>query len=149
MRPGPATRRQSVRYPPGIDRIPYKINAKAQAQAELIALAANLGDDPEQQTHLGNLFIQIQDYEHALAAFRQSLKSDLDNSAALAGAGQAAFKLGRYPLAEKYLGAAIAANPNDTHSSAELETTRDVLQLDPFRHSTPGSPARPHRNRGV
>jgi tetratricopeptide (TPR) repeat protein len=110
-----------------------KINAKAQAQVELIALAANLGTDPNQQIHLGDLFLQTQDYEHALAAFNASMKSEPHNQPALAGAGLAAFKLGRYPLAEKYLEAAVAAAPHDAQSETELETAKEVLRMDPFR----------------
>ena len=64
-----------------------RINAKAQAQAELIALAANIGDDLSQQAHVGDLFLRAQDYEHALAAYRLSLKANRHNPAALAGAG--------------------------------------------------------------
>src|SRR5580693_20415 len=52
------------------------INAKAHAQAELIALAANLDDDPAQHAHAGDLFLRAQDYEHALAEYRLSLKSE-------------------------------------------------------------------------
>ena len=110
-----------------------RINAKPQAQAELIALAANEGEDATQQAQVGGLFLQAQDYEHALAAFRSSLKSDRHNAAAMAGAGLAAFNLGRYPLAQKYLEEALAANPNDKQSAAQLKTTESVLQMDPFR----------------
>ena len=98
------------------------IGAKAQAQAELIALQENLGNDPVQQERVGDLFLRAQDYEHALAAYRQSLKLERDNRAALAGAGFAAFELGRYPLAQRYLQAAVAANPNDTQSAERLKT---------------------------
>ena len=104
-----------------------------QAQAELIALAANVGDDPEQQEQIGSLFLRAQDYEHALNAFRIALKSERRNPAALAGAGQAAFELGRYPLAQHYLQAAVAANPNDKQSLQLLMTAEMVLQMDPFR----------------
>ncbi|MFZ3263629.1 MAG: tetratricopeptide repeat protein [Terriglobales bacterium] len=110
-----------------------KINAKPQAQAELIALAANLGSDPSQQARLGELFLQTRDYEHALAAYKQVLKSDPHNQPALAGAGEAAFQLGRYPLAQKYLEAAVAADPDDLQSIAQLKTTELVLLMDPFR----------------
>jgi len=110
-----------------------RINAKTQAQSELIALAANLADDPSQQARVGDLFVQAQDYEHALAEYRLSLKSERHNPAALAGAGQAAFELGRYPLAQRYLQAAVAANPSDTQSAARLRTTELVLEMDPFR----------------
>ena len=107
--------------------------AEAQAQAELIALAANVGDDPAQQEQIGSLFLRAQDYEHALDAFRIALKSDRRNPAALAGAGEAAFELGRYPLAQHYLQMAIAANPIDQQSAERLKTTELVLRMDPFR----------------
>lgn len=109
------------------------IHAKAQAQSELIALQENLGDDPSQQKRVGDLFLRTQDYEHALAAYRLSLRSDRHDEAALAGAGWAAFQLGRYPLAERYLQAAVAGNPGDTQSEERLKTTELVLRMDPFR----------------
>src|SRR3984957_11030317 len=55
------------------------INAMAQAQAELIALQENLGEDPSLQRRVGDLFLRAQDYEHALAAYRVSLKFDRHN----------------------------------------------------------------------
>ncbi len=109
------------------------ISAKAQAQAELIALQENLGGDPALQRRVGDLFLRAQDYEHALDAYRLCLKSDRHNEAAIAGAGGAAFQLGRYPLAERYLQAAVAANPNDTQSAGRLMTTELLLHMDPFR----------------
>ena len=109
------------------------INAKAQAQAELIALEENLGEDPALQRRVGDLFLRAQDYEHALAAYRVSLRFDRPNEAALAGAGWAAFQFGRYSLAERYLQAAVAENRNDTQSAERLKTTQLVLRMDPFR----------------
>lgn len=124
-----------------LDLIEYllSINAKAQAQAELIALEENLGDDPAQQKRVGDLFLLAQDYEHALAAYRLCLKSDRRNEAALAGAGWAAFQLGRYSLAERYLQSAVALNSNDTQSAERLKTTQLVLRMDPFRRQIPGN----------
>lgn len=109
------------------------INAKARAQAESIALQENLGDDAVQQERVGDLFLKTQDYEHALAAYRISLRENHRGETALAGAGWAAFQLGRYPLAERYLQAAEALNPNDTESAERLKTTQLVLRMDPFR----------------
>lgn len=108
------------------------INAKAQAQSELIALEENLEGDPAQEKRVGDLFLRAQDYEHALAAYRLCLKSDRHNEGALAGAGRAAFQLGRYPLAEHYLQAAVAVNPADTESAERLKITELVLRMDPF-----------------
>lgn len=110
-----------------------RVNSKTQAQSELLALAANLRDHPDQQTRLGQLFLEAQDDEHALAAFRVSLKSPHRSQADAAGAGAAAFKLGRYPPAQRYLQEAVTANPNDTESAATLKMTELVLQMDPFR----------------
>jgi tetratricopeptide (TPR) repeat protein len=107
--------------------------SKKQAQPELIALEENLGDDPSQQERVGDLFLRVQDYEHALAAYRVSLKQEGNNSSALAGAGLAAFQLGRYPLAQRYLQAAVAGDPADQRSSDLLATTELVIQMDPFR----------------
>src|SRR5580700_6735189 len=109
------------------------INAKTQAESELIALAANLDDDPAQHAHAGDLFLRAQDYEHALAEYRLSLKSESHTPAVLAGAGWAAFELGRYPLAQRYLQAAVSADPSDALSAARLKTAELVLQMDPFR----------------
>ncbi|HEV2401823.1 MAG TPA: tetratricopeptide repeat protein [Candidatus Sulfotelmatobacter sp.] len=105
----------------------------AQAQAELIALSENAGDDPAGQLRLGNLFLRAADYEHALASFGIELKTHRHDAVALAGSGYAAFQLGRYPLAEHYLQSALALNPNDTQSANLLKTTQMVLRMDPFR----------------
>lgn len=109
------------------------IDANAQAQSELIALEENLGEDPAQQKRVGDLFLRAQDYEHALASYRLCLKSERHNEEALAGAGRAAFQLGSYPLAEHYLQAAVAANPDDAQSAERLKTAELVLRMDPFR----------------
>ncbi len=109
------------------------INAKPQAQSELIALAANLDGDPSQHARAGDLFLRAQDYEHALAEYRLSLRSDHHNPAALAGAGWAAFELGRYALAQRYLQAAASADPGDAQSGARLQVAELVLKMDPFR----------------
>jgi tetratricopeptide (TPR) repeat protein len=106
---------------------------KAQAQSELIALAANLGNDPSQHARVGDLFVRAQDYEHALGEYRLALKLDHRNPATLAAAGNAAFDLGRYDLAERYLRAAVSADPSNAENANRLKTAEMVLQMDPFR----------------
>jgi tetratricopeptide (TPR) repeat protein len=141
--PDGEVRRREVR----VELIEYllKINANEQADAESIALEANLGDDPAEQARVGGLFMRAQDYEHALAAYRESLKSGRRNPTATAGAGMAAFELGRYPLAYRYLQAAVNADPHDTQSARLLKTTELVLQMDPFQRQLSAA----HRNRIV
>lgn len=107
--------------------------ARTQAESEMIAIEANTGDDAGEQTQLGQLFLRVQDNSRALAAFRESLKLDRENSAAEAGAGVAAFNLGMYPAAGRYLAEAVAAVPGDTASTALLRTTQIVLRFDPYR----------------
>jgi tetratricopeptide (TPR) repeat protein len=118
-----------------IELIDYllKIKARPQAESELIALAANLGNQPEQQTRLGNLFFEAEDYQRALDAFAAGLKADRHDTVALAGAGEAAFELGQYALASHYLEAAVEANPNDVRSAGRLKLTELVEQMDPFQ----------------
>jgi len=126
---------EAARHDVRLELIEYllHINAKAQAQSELIALAANTGDAPAQQRQLGDLFLRAQDYEHALAAYRASLKKEPRNAAALAGAGRAAFQLARYAGARAFLRAAVGQDPKDIDSTERLKITELVLEMDPFR----------------
>lgn len=116
-----------------------KINAKTQAESELISLAASLGDDSARQARLGNLFLSIPDNEHALAAFRRSLISDPHNTDALRGAGLSAFALSRYALAVRFLEQAVALDPNDTLVGEHLKIASLVLELDPFQPQLPAA----------
>jgi hypothetical protein len=61
------------------------------------------------------------------------LKAERDNGAALAGAGLAAFQLGRYPQAQRYLQAAVSENAGNAPIAERLKTTELVLGMDPFR----------------
>ncbi len=118
-------------------------NAVTQAQSELIALAANLPEDSPLHLRAADSFMEVQDYEHALAQYRDALRLDRRNASALAGAGRAAFELGRYDSAQRYLQEAVAGNPQDAQSTDLLQTATLVLQLDPFRRQV--SAAERHR----
>lgn len=107
------------------------INDKTQADSELIALAANLGDQPSDHARAGRLFLQAQDYPRALEQFRMALERNRHDVAALAGAGNAAFEMGQYLVAERYLRRAVAAG--DKTSEAKLKMAELVLNMDPFR----------------
>lgn len=109
------------------------LDAKAEAQSELIALNAEVGDDPAQRLLLGEYFLKVQDNPHALACFRMTLAADPRSARALAGAGQAAFEMADYGMAERYLRRALVDAPGDRASAALLETTEQVLHMDPLR----------------
>jgi len=127
--------RQEARQQARLELIDYllKIGDKQQAQSELIALAANLDNDPARQAHLGDLFVKAGDYSDALAAYLLGLKTSRKDPLALEGAGHTAFQLGRYRQAHQYLQAAVAAGAHDPQVEDELKITQLVLRMDPFR----------------
>ena len=110
-----------------------RIKAPTQAQSELISLAAEEGGDPSQQVELGQYFLTVQDDQHALAAFRLRLQTVRRDPDALAGAGTAAFGMGDYETAEHYLRMALHEASGDRDTASLLETTEQVMRLDPFR----------------
>lgn len=108
-----------------------RINNRAQADSELIAMAGNLGPDSSKHALAGQLFFQIQDDQRALDQFRLALATDRHNIQAMAGAGQAAFNLQQYRLAERYLREAVDAG--DKASLTNLRLSVLVLETDPFQ----------------
>jgi len=133
---GEDTRRKEARIE--LIELLLRINDKAQAQAELIALSENVGDDPLEQQRIGDMFSRAQDYDRALAAYGVSLKSNKHSPAALAGAGYAAFQLASYSQAQHYLQMAVSENPKDKASANLLQTTDLVLLMDPYRRQLSG-----------
>jgi tetratricopeptide (TPR) repeat protein len=108
------------------------LNARPQAQAELIALSVNVPPRPDLLMRVADLFAQAQDYDHALATYARVLQLDRANAKASTGAAQAAFKLGRYRTAERYLETANKANPGNAQIAEMLRTSKLILGQDPF-----------------
>jgi tetratricopeptide (TPR) repeat protein len=120
-----------------IELIQYllKKNARAQADSELIALAAALPRDPAQHVQTAQLFMGSEDYARALDQYEYVLHLESNNASAMAGAGEAAYRLGNYTLAQRYLRNAVNADSKDENSRRLLETADLVLHSDPFhRH---------------
>jgi len=109
-----------------------RLGARQQAQAELLSLSANLPANPELELRTADLFGEVEDYEHALSAYRRVLKPDPANPSALAGAGEAAYKLSRYRTAAEYLAAAATASPQDAQLAELLSVSQLILANDPF-----------------
>ena len=108
------------------------LNARPQAQAELIALEAGLPTRADLLLRIADLFAQAQDPEHALAEYRRVLQLDRASSEAAVGAGQAAFTLGRYRTARRYLEEATKASPQDPRIPQMLQVSKLILDEDPF-----------------
>jgi tetratricopeptide (TPR) repeat protein len=109
-----------------------KRGAPDKAESELMALATALPPAPDAHLQAAQLFAQARDYAGELAQYEEVLRFDPANSAALAGAGQAAYREGNYTTASRYLQEAVNANPQDEDSRQLLTTTELILRNDPF-----------------
>jgi tetratricopeptide (TPR) repeat protein len=103
---------------------------RGRALSELLVLSGYLPDDIETQTEAGQLFLEAGEPHRGLDHFRQALRRDPKNGPALAGAGQAAFELGDYAIAQRYLS---AADPASGRVSDLRVVTDFVLTRDPLR----------------
>jgi tetratricopeptide (TPR) repeat protein len=108
-------------------------NVRAQADSELIALAASLPANFAAHLQAAQLFTQAQDYAAALGQYEVALRIDPANAAAMAGAGEAAYRSGNYTIAQRYLRAAVSSNPADESSRRLLASTDLVLASNPFQ----------------
>jgi len=109
-----------------------KKGAPDKAESELIALATSLPPNPAAHLQAAQLFEQAQDSANALAQYEEVLRLDPANSSALAGAGQAAYRSGNYATAQRYLQAAVNADPQDADSRQLLTTADLILRTNPF-----------------
>jgi len=107
-------------------------NANAQAQSELLALAAFLPSNPDLELRVAELLAQARDYPDALAEYEKVLHHERHELSALVGAGQVAYQAGRYRTAARYLQEAVNADPEDSNSRKLLTSANMILQTDPF-----------------
>jgi tetratricopeptide (TPR) repeat protein len=110
-----------------------KKGAPDKAESELIALATSLPPDPAAHLQAAQLFEQAQDYAGALAQYEEVLRVNPGNLAALTGAGKAAYHSGHYATAQRYLRAAVNANPQDANAHELLATADLILRANPFQ----------------
>ena len=107
---------------------------KSRALSEILALSANLPDTAVAHVETARLFVASGDPRHALDQFAQALARNPRDGSALAGAGEAAFALGDYPRARRYLSDA----PRDLARVVELRELTDlVLTNDPMAPRIP------------
>ena len=110
-----------------------KKGAPDKAESELMALAASLPPDPAAHLQAAQLFEPAQDYAGALAQYKEVLHVDPANLVALTGAGKAAYHSGNYATAQRYLRAAVNANPQDANAHQLLAATDLILRANPFQ----------------
>ena len=110
-------------------------NAYPQAQAELISWSSALPPDPELRLTVAGLFMDARDYDHALDEYEMVLRHDRANLQALAGAGESAYRLGRYRTAQRYLSSGALDHDRTPETRQLLQTTNMILDANPYaRH---------------
>lgn len=102
-----------------------------EAQAESITLAASLPSDADLHTQVGTLFLRADADDRALQQFEQALQIKGNLEPALAGAGEAAYRMQDYAQARRYLQSALQENPADSSAAAMLDQATRVVELDP------------------
>jgi thioredoxin-like negative regulator of GroEL len=98
-------------------------NEAGRAQSELLAASADLPDDAPHHVELAQLFARAGDARNALVHFQRALRVAPDNSDASAGAGTAAFHLGQYSLAQRYL----RQVPSQIEDAQDMRAIVDLL----------------------
>jgi tetratricopeptide (TPR) repeat protein len=126
-RPAEAEERRRVR----LELITFLLahEQRARAVSELLLVTPSPPSDPADNIHLAQLFLAAGDPGNALDRFVAALSTDPTNAAALAGAGEAAFSLGDYGRALRYL---TKAPQEDTRIAELHEVARLVVTLDPL-----------------
>jgi tetratricopeptide (TPR) repeat protein len=126
----PEGHQRSVR----LELIKFLLNHRAlnQAESELIAVGRDLPENPALHLQIADSFMRIPDYHRALEQYEEGVKLQHHNAEALAGAGRAALQLARFPIAERYLSEAVAANPTDAQTSDLLAMIKTVRKMDPY-----------------
>jgi tetratricopeptide (TPR) repeat protein len=125
----PDTARRRVRF----ELIRYLVahGQRARAVSELLVLGSGLPTDhAADHVETGRLFLAGGEPQQALEYFRRALRLDPGNASVLSSAGEAAFALGQYAVAQRYFRQAAPTGGR----AAELQViTSLVLASDPLR----------------
>ncbi len=108
-----------------------KLGRKKQARAELLALAAELPEDPSVKKQVASMLLDFGLPRESSVLFRDVLEANKQDPAAYAGLGDAEFELGKYRAARDAYTDAVRRNPADEKHRARLQVTEQILDLDP------------------
>gem|GEM_PF-3269838 len=101
-------------------------------RAELIVLASDLRDNPQQLERAGFLMLHAESPENAVDVFQRLLSLEPHNQRAMAGMGKAQLDSGNFPLAEQWLSRALRGNPQNEAIANELALVREIRALNPM-----------------
>ncbi len=102
------------------------------ALSELLILESDLPESAAAHEQVAQLFLQAGDLHYALKNYALAAQFDPTDVSALAGAGEAAFRLGDYAKAYQCLEAALGLDPNSETTRKLLSVTEMVLAGDPL-----------------
>ncbi|MGC1298788.1 MAG: tetratricopeptide repeat protein [Alloacidobacterium sp.] len=100
--------------------------------SELLVLDSELPDSADLHVEAGKLFLKADDSKHALNDFSEAIRLDPHNVEALAGAGEAEFRLGDYRKARHYLEEATEQGETSAETAQMLSLARMVTSYDPL-----------------
>lgn len=103
-----------------------------RALSELLVLDSDLPDTPDAHVEAAKLFLKADDTRHALNDFLEAARLDPHNKEALAGAGEAEFRLGDYRRAGRYLEDAAAQGETSAETDQLLSLVRMAASYDPL-----------------
>ncbi len=104
-----------------------------RALSELLILGMETPQNAVADAEIANLFLSAGDAQHALTYFEISLRADPRNADSLAGAGDAAFRLGDYTKALHYLQAAMDRGRDSGFPKQLFDLTQTVVSWDPLQ----------------
>jgi Flp pilus assembly protein TadD len=102
------------------------------ALSELLMFSRDIGEDAEDHVTAGRMFIRAGEPARAMNQFLTALRSDRNSATALAGAGEAAFMLGNYAAAVRYLRPVAEREMASESALHDLAVSELVLSLDPL-----------------
>ncbi|HLY60058.1 MAG TPA: tetratricopeptide repeat protein [Terriglobia bacterium] len=113
--------------------------ANPQAQAELMALAAELPPQASLHVQVGQIFFNARQYNEAQKQFALALQIDRNDKGALSGLGETDLHLDDYRNAELYLERALRKDPHNPNLERMLDEARQVLSIDPYEPGLPNA----------
>jgi tetratricopeptide (TPR) repeat protein len=125
----PLAKREAARF----ELVDFLLSKGQQeaAQAELIALSAEVPTSTENRLRLANLLLDAGEPQRALAIFQKVHRNDRNNYSAVLGAAQSEFKLMRFVSALSLAREAAKIQPGSSDAEQLLAEAQALVQADP------------------
>ena len=108
-----------------------KAGRKAEAQAQLMAAAAAVANQPALRKQVGIMLLENGLPREAATLFREMVQHDHTDAGAYTGLGEAEFALGRFSEARDAYHAVLKIDPSNREATRRLDLCDRILALDP------------------